>query len=351
MNNSEACDHFKIKSSLFPLDKKEAYEPRIIDQSINHPYKPVIFQNNIHHGAKSNFTPVATPMKQDHYLGVESVMKTPYSNEIPVKGFASNLASPSYEKALAERIKHNSEVKPIFESTIKQNHQNSLIIFSPTEDKPFTAKKENKRIKTKKEVGKQSKQINFRDRSQTNTDIKGPILPITKMGCNCKNSQCLKLYCECFRNQTLCKNCSCKNCSNHTSNSMRKNAILAIKSKNPNAFDPKFKTTQIFSVADDQVIRANKMAIIISRGCKCKNSNCKKKYCECYQYGLGCSDKCKCSNCENGRIKTKASDDRADTEDKEEAELNKRDYFDIKSELTKKLLEIKKLKLRHNPSN
>jgi hypothetical protein len=35
--------------------------------------------------------------------------------------------------------------------------------------------------------------------------------------CNCKNSKCLKLYCECFRQGKMCgPECSCKNCQNTT---------------------------------------------------------------------------------------------------------------------------------------
>jgi hypothetical protein len=38
--------------------------------------------------------------------------------------------------------------------------------------------------------------------------------------CNCKNSQCMKLYCECFSTMSYCdpKLCSCKNCLNTTEN-------------------------------------------------------------------------------------------------------------------------------------
>ncbi|XVF26641.1 hypothetical protein REPUB_Repub14bG0035400 [Reevesia pubescens] len=35
------------------------------------------------------------------------------------------------------------------------------------------------------------------------------------------------------------------------------------------------------------------------RGCKCKSSKCLKKYCECYRAKVGCSDGCRCEDCDN----------------------------------------------------
>lgn len=44
-----------------------------------------------------------------------------------------------------------------------------------------------------------------------------------KITCNCKNSQCLKLYCECFSTLGFCDPnfCSCKGCSNTNENEVK----------------------------------------------------------------------------------------------------------------------------------
>ena len=68
--------------------------------------------------------------------------------------------------------------------------------------------------------------------------------PTRQRSCNCKNSKCLKLYCECFAAGVHCdmRFCRCVNCCNNAQNeTVRKEAIAITLEKNPNAFKPKVR--------------------------------------------------------------------------------------------------------------
>ena len=102
--------------------------------------------------------------------------------------------------------------------------------------------------------------------------------------CTCKNSNCLKFYCECFANGRFCENCLCINCKNTQEyKDLRLEKYNLIISRNPKAI---------------QKINSTKR----SWTCKCRNSNCSKKYCDCFQNGRSCTSKCKCINCMNKKI-------------------------------------------------
>ena len=99
--------------------------------------------------------------------------------------------------------------------------------------------------------------------------------------CTCKNSSCLKCYCECFANGRFCDNCVCVNCKNTQEfKELRLEKYNLIISRNPKAI---------------QKINSTKR----SWTCKCKNSNCQKKYCDCFQNRRFCTSKCRCINCYN----------------------------------------------------
>ncbi|CAH8366457.1 unnamed protein product [Eruca vesicaria subsp. sativa] len=124
--------------------------------------------------------------------------------------------------------------------------------------------------------------------------------PQKKKQCNCKHSRCLKLYCECFASGTYCDCCNCVNCFNNVDNERaRRDAVEAILDRNLYAFRPKIASSP-HGVRDKreeigEVVLLGKH----NKGCNCKKSGCLKKYCECFQANILCSENCKCLDCKN----------------------------------------------------
>ena len=165
-----------------------------------------------------------------------------------------------------------------------------------------------------------------------------------RTACNCKNSNCVKLYCECFRFERFCVDCACLDCMNIEGSRVRENIVTLIKKKKRFAFrqaeppkdypDFKLPNNNTNDIQRREPVPKNEST------CNCRNSNCQKRYCECYKNKLKCTSMCKCNDCKNVDLKIEV--DSLVQNSKEE--FDEKDKEMIRLQVLNKLLLIRELK-------
>lgn len=163
-------------------------------------------------------------------------------------------------------------------------------IFSNSSSLPIIPDDEFDDAVTPSPVSKRINKLNkgkFKENKKKNSDRRSR----RRITCNCKNSGCVKLYCDCFSNNGFCGNaCRCKDCKNTPVNTDR--TLKALRSAQGN------KTRFGFRIAKEAGVSQDAFD---SKSCNCKKSQCLKNYCECYNYGVGCSRDCSCNDCRNSK--------------------------------------------------
>ncbi|KAL4356820.1 hypothetical protein HN51_028122 [Arachis hypogaea] len=107
--------------------------------------------------------------------------------------------------------------------------------------------------------------------------------------CNCRRIQCMNLFCVCLRAGDFCNDsCSCNWCLNIWENKdFVDEKKKEIELRDPHAFQPKI------------IFGENETAAWHRKGCNCRKSKCKSKYCACFRAEVGCSSRCRCEGCMN----------------------------------------------------
>ncbi|KAF4372409.1 hypothetical protein F8388_027082 [Cannabis sativa] len=121
------------------------------------------------------------------------------------------------------------------------------------------------------------------ERHSSNNHIERKMNKVKSGGCACKKRNCLTRNCNCFSFENYCGgSCVCDYCINTSKNEkIVEKERQRMKDLNPRAFGSKI-------MKDRKII-----------GCKCIKSNCITQKCSCLKMKNGCTERCRCKNCQN----------------------------------------------------
>jgi len=289
-NKNNNSKNYSVSEFIPPEDKALFDKDQTFKRKINFEELPLSATAE----SISSNTTTATKIAKNISIDVEDKnnnINVPYTPALDLKTpphFKFNQLK-NISSSFASCFAHNSNdiYRPISTTHIAQN-ENIFRYPNESKKKPVTVEDINNKTNINLNEIENNK---FKESSGNALSQK-----LTKIVCNCKKSKCLKLYCECFILGLYCDGCNCSPCFNNVDNSEERNKVMELlKEKNPAAFKPKID----YNIYDDKN-KVEKTKHI--RGCNCRQTQCLKKYCECYQSSVLCTSLCKCTDCKNDDI-------------------------------------------------
>lgn len=155
--------------------------------------------------------------------------------------------------------------------------------------------------------------------------------------CQCSKSECLKFYCQCFKNGVPCNSkCTCISCSNiehlprreeamwilnqHTINSQPQSQDKGESTTTTGGINQNWKQTDHLALGSfQQLAMDQKGRLYVKNGCSCKKIKCQKKYCMCYESGVACTELCRCDVCHNKVVHSKKPNEKPKNETSEKS--------------------------------